>query len=279
MGFVPYVIPGFGLAKLAAEVFERQARRRRADPAQARHLHVRRRRARGLRAHDRARVARRGSDWPRAGATCSRAAALPKELASAAEVAPIIRGAVAVKPAAADGEPKRFVLDFRTSPRSCNYVDGADLADYRPARRGDARPRHSHQEQAAGGAGARARASWTSSQAPSARRWPTTAPRYDAMFARENARVGGIKTKLDPMPRVVLVPGVGLFGIGATAKDAAIAADLAETAITRHHRCRGHRPLRAAARGRPVRRRILEPGAGQAARARWPSRSRARWRW
>jgi NAD(P)-dependent dehydrogenase (short-subunit alcohol dehydrogenase family) len=54
---------------------------------------------------------------------------------------------------------------------------------------------------------------------------------YDAMFARENARVGGTKTKLDPMPRLVLVPGVGLFGIGATPKDAAIAADLAETAV------------------------------------------------
>ena len=57
------------------------------------------------------------------------------------------------------------------------------------------------------------------------------AARYDAMFARQNARVGNVKTKLDAMPRVVLVPGVGLFGIGATAKDAAIAADLAENAI------------------------------------------------
>ncbi len=33
------------------------------------------------------------------------------------------------------------------------------------------------------------------------------------------------------MPRVVLVPGVGLFGIGNTAKDAKIAADLAETTV------------------------------------------------
>ena len=43
MGFVPYIMPGFGLAKAAAEVFD-------ADPhveglilAQARHLHLRRR--------------------------------------------------------------------------------------------------------------------------------------------------------------------------------------------------------------------------------------------
>jgi NAD(P)-dependent dehydrogenase (short-subunit alcohol dehydrogenase family) len=36
---------------------------------------------------------------------------------------------------------------------------------------------------------------------------------------------------LDPLPRVVLVPGVGLYGLGPTAKDARIAADMAEAAI------------------------------------------------
>ena len=39
------------------------------------------------------------------------------------------------------------------------------------------------------------------------------------------------KKELDPLPRVILVPGVGMFGVGATAKDAAIAADIAENAI------------------------------------------------
>ena len=39
------------------------------------------------------------------------------------------------------------------------------------------------------------------------------------------------KTELDPMPRVVLVPGLGLFGVGNTSKDAKIAADLAETTV------------------------------------------------
>jgi NAD(P)-dependent dehydrogenase (short-subunit alcohol dehydrogenase family) len=36
---------------------------------------------------------------------------------------------------------------------------------------------------------------------------------------------------LDPLPRLVLVPGLGLFGLGASAKDARIAADVAEAAI------------------------------------------------
>jgi NAD(P)-dependent dehydrogenase (short-subunit alcohol dehydrogenase family) len=44
-------------------------------------------------------------------------------------------------------------------------------------------------------------------------------------------RVGGIKTMLDPIPRVVLVPGLGLFGLGRSKKDARIAADLAEAAV------------------------------------------------
>ena len=43
--------------------------------------------------------------------------------------------------------------------------------------------------------------------------------------------MGGGRTPLDPLPRVVLVPGLGLFGLGRTAKDARIAADIAEAAI------------------------------------------------
>ena len=37
---------------------------------------------------------------------------------------------------------------------------------------------------------------------------------YKIYFARHNARVGGSKTMLDPLPRVALVPGLGLFGLG-----------------------------------------------------------------
>ena len=57
------------------------------------------------------------------------------------------------------------------------------------------------------------------------------AARYDAYFGRENERAGDTKTKLNSAPRVVLVPGLGLFGIGRTAKDADMAADLAENTV------------------------------------------------
>jgi NAD(P)-dependent dehydrogenase (short-subunit alcohol dehydrogenase family) len=55
--------------------------------------------------------------------------------------------------------------------------------------------------------------------------------KYRAYFTANNARCGGIKKSLDPMPRVVLVPGLGLFGLGRSKKDARVAADLAEAAI------------------------------------------------
>ena len=55
---------------------------------------------------------------------------------------------------------------------------------------------------------------------------------YRRYFERNNARCGGTKTMLDPLPRVALVPGLGLFGLGRSRKDAAIAADLAEAAVS-----------------------------------------------
>jgi len=51
------------------------------------------------------------------------------------------------------------------------------------------------------------------------------------------------KTMLDPLPRVVLVPGLGLFGLGRSKKEARIAADLAEAAVRNHHRRRNRRPV------------------------------------
>ena len=54
---------------------------------------------------------------------------------------------------------------------------------------------------------------------------------YHAYFARHNARQEVPKRELDPMPRVILVPGLGLFGLGRNARDARIAADIAQSTI------------------------------------------------
>jgi rhamnose utilization protein RhaD (predicted bifunctional aldolase and dehydrogenase)/NAD(P)-dependent dehydrogenase (short-subunit alcohol dehydrogenase family) len=229
MGLVPYAIPGFGLAKLAAQVYE-------AKPdveglilhkhgiftfgADAREAYER------MIAH----VSRAEARLTKGRRNVFASAALPKAVAPVAEIAPILRGAVAAKSAKAGEEPKRFVLDFRTNAEIRNYVDGADLADY--AGRGVVTPDHIIRTKnfplivPAPEAGKLEDFAGAAQEAVTA-----YVARYDAMFERQNARVGGIKTKLDASPRVVLVPGVGLFGVGATAKDAAIAADLAENAI------------------------------------------------
>ncbi|MEM1286249.1 MAG: bifunctional aldolase/short-chain dehydrogenase [Pseudomonadota bacterium] len=51
---------------------------------------------------------------------------------------------------------------------------------------------------------------------------------YEAFFKRQNARVGGDRTMLNPSPGLAWVESIGLIGIGATAKAAAINADLGE---------------------------------------------------
>jgi rhamnose utilization protein RhaD (predicted bifunctional aldolase and dehydrogenase)/NAD(P)-dependent dehydrogenase (short-subunit alcohol dehydrogenase family) len=229
MGLVPYVIPGFQLAKLAAEVYE-------AKPdveglilakhgiftfgADAREAYER------MIAH----VSRAEARLARGRRNVFASAALPQRVASAAEIAPIVRGAVAVPPAQAGGEPKRFVLEFRTGADIRNHVDGADLADY--ARRGVVTPDHIIRTKNFPLIVPAPETGKLEDFAKAVRAAVAAyATRYHAMFERQNARVGGTKTRLDASPRVVLVPGVGLIGIGATAKDAAIAADLAENTI------------------------------------------------
>jgi rhamnose utilization protein RhaD (predicted bifunctional aldolase and dehydrogenase)/NAD(P)-dependent dehydrogenase (short-subunit alcohol dehydrogenase family) len=54
---------------------------------------------------------------------------------------------------------------------------------------------------------------------------------YDAYFARQHARVSETKTQLDPLPRVVLLEGVGLVTVARNMKAARIAADIYEHTI------------------------------------------------
>jgi rhamnose utilization protein RhaD (predicted bifunctional aldolase and dehydrogenase)/NAD(P)-dependent dehydrogenase (short-subunit alcohol dehydrogenase family) len=51
---------------------------------------------------------------------------------------------------------------------------------------------------------------------------------YQTYFAWNAGRVAAPKTALDPLPRVIALPGLGLAGVGRTAAEAAIAADIAE---------------------------------------------------
>lgn len=69
---------------------------------------------------------------------------------------------------------------------------------------------------------------------------------YDAEFLACAAAGDGVHsyTKLDSTPRVILVPGVGLFGVGITPKDASIAADIAEHTLRTKERSAALAPWR-----------------------------------
>jgi len=227
VGYVPYIMPGFLLAKAAAAVFEQ-------DSSVEGLLLVKHGiftfGASAREAYERmiALVSLAGTRLAAKRKPAATPAALPAELASPAEVAPVIRGLLAID--RGDGAWTRWVLDFRTNPAIRAYVDAADVADF--SGRGVVTPDHTIRTKnwpvvlPAPQAG---RLSEWADQAKAA--IAAFAERYHLYFARNNGRANPPKTELDPMPRVVLVPGLGLFGIGASKKDAAIAADIAENTV------------------------------------------------
>uniref|UniRef100_UPI003F492BEB bifunctional aldolase/short-chain dehydrogenase n=1 Tax=Ensifer adhaerens TaxID=106592 RepID=UPI003F492BEB len=153
----------------------------------------------------------------------------PAAIASAAEIAPILRGAVAID-TGVEGSPKRFVLEHRASETVlafCNAENAADLA-----RRGNATPEHVIHIKRFGLA---LPAPVTGEMATWAETVRTAVAdyiaEYRAYFERNNARVGGNKKMLDPMPRVFYVAGVGLFAAGPSKKAARVGADVAEATI------------------------------------------------
>ena len=173
-------------------------------------------------------------------------AKLPARIASVADIAPILRGASALVNDRSDGIAKRQILCFRTNEKILELRERRGGCALFAAGRGDARPHHPHQELAADRAGARSRQARRVGEVRARRGRTASSRSYHDYFARNNARVNGAKKELDPFPRVILVPGVGLFGLGASAKDAAIAADIAENTvevITDAERMSAYRPI------------------------------------
>jgi rhamnose utilization protein RhaD (predicted bifunctional aldolase and dehydrogenase)/NAD(P)-dependent dehydrogenase (short-subunit alcohol dehydrogenase family) len=231
LGLVPYIMPGFQLAKKAAEIFD-------GDPAVEGLVLLKH----GIftfghsarEAYERMIVAVSQAEerlgHGRKTVVFAAGATLLPAIARVAEAAPILRGACAISSPAVAGAYRRFILDFRTGPAVRSYVDGAELERY--GRAGVATPDHA----------IRTKIVPLIVPPPEAGRLDAfkEAVRdavahyvadYHAYFARHNARQTVPKRELDPMPRVVLVPGLGLFGLGGNAGDAAIAADLALATI------------------------------------------------
>src|SRR5215470_1728086 len=248
MGIVPYIMPGFALAQKAAEIYEanpaahglilhkhgiftfgdsaQEAYERMIDMVSLAEAALQRaRRAVFVSAPTLPSAAREGGhiDVP----SPARGGGSGRGMLRLAEAAPIVRGACALKDAA-NGAHRRLILEFRTGDAILNFVNGADVKRYATA--GVVTPDHTIRTKnwplvlEAPHEGA----DFAASTAAAAEAFIENYRRY---FARHNARCGGTKRMLDPLPRVVLVPGLGLFGLGRSKKDARIAADLAESAI------------------------------------------------
>jgi rhamnose utilization protein RhaD (predicted bifunctional aldolase and dehydrogenase)/NAD(P)-dependent dehydrogenase (short-subunit alcohol dehydrogenase family) len=228
VAYVPYTIPGFALAKSVADVFDKNPKVEGLVLLQHGIFTVG---DSAKQAYDRmiefVTLAEERLTRQRKSLAQTK---LPSNLASLPEIAPILRGAMAIEKNAMAGTAKRQILDFRTNPQILNYVNGAELARYSQV--GVVTPDHTIRT----------------------KNWPVIVPapdagkleqwaadvheavaayvaRYHRYFEDNNAKSVVKKKELDPLPRVILVPGVGMFGVGGSAKDAAIAADIAENAI------------------------------------------------
>jgi rhamnose utilization protein RhaD (predicted bifunctional aldolase and dehydrogenase)/NAD(P)-dependent dehydrogenase (short-subunit alcohol dehydrogenase family) len=229
VGFVPYIMPGFQLAKTAAAVFAR-------DPSVqglllAKHgIFTMAETARDayelmiemVTLMERY-VAAHAADGP-----ALHSVPLPNDLASADAVLPVLRGLLAE--AAPSGVPTRWLINHRASARLLRFVNGRDLDSY--GRRGVATPEQVIRIKSAPAILPPASLSdlggWREAASAAIARFIAD---YEAYFRRQNERASGIKKPLDPLPRVLALPGFGILGIGKTAAEAAISSDVAEAWI------------------------------------------------
>lgn len=167
----------------------------------------------------------------------------PAHLAGMADIAPYLRAAYAKL---APGKTTRhWVFDLRCDPQALEFSCGIGLSDV--AQRGVATPDHV----------IRMKGRPVVLQAPEGdtlAAWGEQAIEkisafmalYHAYFMRNNARVGGIKTELDQLPRTIVIPHVGVIGVGKSASEAGVNADVIESwleVVTDANICGNYEPI------------------------------------
>ncbi len=230
VGFVPYAMAGFALAKLAAEIYEKAPE------------------VEGLV------LAKHGlftfgedarTSYERHVALVERAAGAIAEqiegrrlldarpvvaLREPGDVAPLVRGALAEPTGDPDRPWRRFVLEHRSSDEILHFAaaDAAgELCDAPPITPDHVirtKGRFALVRQPPYGDETELRAAIDAVVA-------SFRSDYRAYFARHAAGRSPAPKMLDPTPRVVVLPGIGLFAAGETRRAARIAADIAEHSI------------------------------------------------
>ncbi len=224
-GSVPYIKPGLHLALSGLEVYEKQ----KDIKGLVLHKH-------GLvtfgnsakEAYDImidavSRLERRIAD---AGRKAFAKADLPSAVASREDVAPVVRGACVVEKIPGMREFEQFILDFRTSPDILDYVNSADLVmmSQKGAMTPDFIIRTKNRPLVVPAPDASDIAGFRTAVHDAVSRYTEE---YTAYFDAQKEATGMHVQMLDPLPRVVLVPGLGLFGLGRTFHAASVNADIA----------------------------------------------------
>jgi len=223
---VPYVMPGFDLAKVCAAAMAAEPGGKGMillkhgiftwsdDPREAYEAMI---------AMIDAAEVRLAKGWARPFSSVS----LPLDVLAASVVAPILRGAISID-TGVEGRPKRFVLEHRATPQVMDFCNATRAGNL--SARGNATPDHVLRIKRLGLALAPPTDAAMFKAAVKGAVEAYIAD-YEDYFTRNNARVGGIKIMLDPMPRVFYVAGVGLFAAAASIKEARAAADVAEATV------------------------------------------------
>ncbi|PWE33034.1 bifunctional aldolase/short-chain dehydrogenase [Maritimibacter sp. 55A14] len=227
LAVVPYILPGFGLAKAAAEVFETNPQVEGLLLKNHGHFAFG---ATARESYDRI-IAHTNEvcDWLARRRGPLKPAAAVARGPEPQEILPVLRGLVGDVMAAHQSNPDAAmpVLDLRDGAEVRDFLASRDLADL--SRRGVATPDHVLRTK-------RfplllTRDVLASGRAALAGAVETFLQDYRAYFDRNAPRFGGAKTLVSPHPCVAWMEGLGLAGIGATAKAASAAADLAEQTL------------------------------------------------
>jgi len=232
LAIVPYIMPGFALAKKAAEVFDAHPECEGLILLKHGHLTFG---ATARESYERVlEHTNRVEEWLAARnnghrfvGTVNRNRPISGSEA-AASVLPILRGAIGrLRGTHHEAAPRPVVMDVRGGEVIDAFLRRGDLGAL--AQRGVASPDHvirtkgrmlvlGKDDLAKGRAGIDAKVEEFASA-------------YRAMFAAQLERVGGGKVMLEPHPCVAWIQGVGIVGIGKDASAASAAADLAEQTV------------------------------------------------
>jgi rhamnulose-1-phosphate aldolase/alcohol dehydrogenase len=234
VGIVPYVMPGFELSKVCAEVYERNPEVTglvllkhglfsfgdSAEQSYERHIELVSEAEAWLESER-----RNGREFTTHFSAPADASTL------CARVAPALRGILSEATGDPDAPFKRMVMDWRASDEIMAFVNSAEFAGL--ADTGPLTPDHVIRTKAVPLILPEPDFDGAKDDLDEQLLAAVTAYRkaYNEYFERMVAEKGVERVRLDDFPRVALIPGVGMLAWGRTFKDARIAGDITEHTI------------------------------------------------